>query len=98
MKLFFEVCKEFFDLLYLPFVSDIIEKEIIGEKYNENLDEEKGYQEASYIEDENYIQEKQDVEKNNNQEEDFCSCDFFRQMVSFINSRIYKQLNNNKSE
>jgi hypothetical protein len=35
MKLFFEVCKEFFDLLYLPFVSDIIENEIIGEELDE---------------------------------------------------------------
>jgi len=46
MKLFFEICKEFFDLLYLPYVSDIIENEIIREDLdNEELDQEKGYKE-----------------------------------------------------
>ena len=31
-------------------------------------------------------------------DEDFCSCEFFIQTLSIINARIYKQLNNNKSE
>jgi hypothetical protein len=126
MKLFFEICKEFFDLLYLPFVSDIIENEIIKEEFEEELDEEKGFNEKSYKEDsyieesyikdireeqekkdyehiqndeqENnqYIQEKQDNEENNY--EDVCSCEFFIQTLSIINARIYKQLNDNKSE
>jgi bisphosphoglycerate-dependent phosphoglycerate mutase len=126
MKLFFEVCKEFFDLIYLPVVSDIIENEIIKDEFHEELDEEKGYQEVSpYIEDneeeqENYEyiqneerenhqlipdiqynqEQEEDVEKNIEQEEDdeFCGYELFIQVISFINARIYKQLNDNKSE
>jgi hypothetical protein len=116
MKLFFEVCKEFFDLLYLPFISDIIENEIIKEEFEEELDEEKGYkdqenQDDEYIQDEKqqnnqfipdiqYKQEKQqgkqDIEEDDN--EQFCECEFFRQMVSIINARIYKFINDNKME
>jgi hypothetical protein len=118
MKLFFEICKEFFDLLYLPFVSDIIENEIIKEELDEELDEEKGYNEKSYKEDNcieyngeeqekkdyEYIQEKeekQDIQENieeKEHDEDVCSCEFFIQSLSMINARIYKQLNNNKTE
>jgi hypothetical protein len=126
MKLFFEICKEFFDLLYLPFVSDIIENEIIKEEFEEELDEEKGYKEVSYIEDireeqknqdYEYIQEednirhiqnnqekqdikdKHDIEENIKEDnEDVCSCEFFIKTLSIINARIYKQLNDNKSE
>jgi len=128
MKLFFEICKEFFDLLYLPYVSDVIENEIIREDFDEELDEEKGYKEQTYIgereqdnqdekdnQDYEYIEndeqennrEKHDIEEKNDIEEnieekehyeDFCSCEFFIQTLSIINARIYKQLNNNKSE
>jgi len=64
MKLFFEICKEFFDMLYLPFVSDIIENEILSnEESNEELDEEKGYKE-----DDN--QDTQDYEYIQNDEQD----------------------------
>jgi hypothetical protein len=120
MKLFFEICKEFFDLLYLPYVSDIIENEIIREEVDEELDEEKGFieekenedyqenQHYEYIQDEKqenhqdiqYNQEKQqgkqDIEEDDNEE--FCECEFFRQMVSIINARIYKFINDNKME
>lgn len=75
MKLFFEICKEFFDMLYLPFISDIIENEIIREDLDdEELDEEKGYkeddnQDYEYIQDEkeeNYqgMQYNQDIQYN----------------------------------
>jgi len=107
MKLFFEICKEFFDLLYLPFVSDIIENEIIREELdelNKDFDEEKGYQ----VEQHNLvIQDIQDIQDNQydgeNQEEHdddevVCSCDFLRQILSVINTRIYKFINDNKSE
>jgi hypothetical protein len=80
MKLFFEVCKEFFDLLYLPFISDIIENEIIKEEFDEEKREE----------------EKQDIQQE--EEQDVCSFEFFIQSLSIINARIYKQLNDNKSE
>jgi hypothetical protein len=109
MKLFFEICKEFFDLLYLPYVSDIIENEIIREDFDEELDEEKGYKEQEnrddeYIQDEKqenhediqYKQEKQQGKQDI--EEDFCRCEFFRQIVSIINARIYKFINDNKME
>jgi len=60
MKLFFEICKEFFDLLYLPFVSDIIENEIIREDLdNEELDQEKGYKEEKENLDYEYIENDQ---------------------------------------
>jgi len=106
MKLFFEICKEFFDLLYLPFVSDIIENEIIREELdelNKDFDEEKGYQD---LEHNLVIQDIQDIQDNQydgeNQEEHddgvVCSCDFLRQTVSFIHTRIYKFINDNKSE
>ncbi len=126
MKLFFEICKEFFDLLYLPYVSDIIENDIIKEELHEELDEEKGYKEVSdieeqenqdyqenqhyeYIQDEKqenhediqYKQEKQRIEYKENLEEDnedFCICEFFVQTLSIINSRIYKFINDNKME
>ena len=105
MKLFFEICKEFFDLLYLPAVSDIIENEIIKDDLEEELDEEKG---ATYIEEREEQEEKKDIQENNQdiqekkdieeEDEDVCSCEFFIQSLSIINARIYKQLNDNKSE
>lgn len=94
MKLFFEVCKEFFDLLYLPFVSDIIENEIIGEKLDElnhGFDEEKGYQ----VEEDNLVIQYDGEEHD---DEVVCECDFLRQILSVINARIYKFINDNKSE
>jgi hypothetical protein len=127
MKLFFEICKEFFDLLYLPFVSDIIENDIIREDLdNEELDEEKCYKEVSDIEEEEthyhdenqdyeyiqnderdnhediqYNQEKKDIEESiedDNDDKEICECEFFRQTLSIINARIYKFINDNKSE
>ena len=123
MKLFFEICKEFFDLLYLPYVSDIIENEIISEDVDDEFDEEKGYREVVHIqeekEEEDYEniqekqlipdiqyrqdiqcrEEKQDIEENIQEDDEvFCSCEFLRQLVSIINARIYKQLNDNKSD
>jgi hypothetical protein len=121
MKLFFEICKEFFDMLYLPFVSDIIENDIIRENLDdEELDEEKGFKEQEnrydeqnedykYIQDEKqenyqdiqYHREKERIEDKENLEEDdenFCGCEFFRQTLSIINARIYKLINDNKSE
>jgi hypothetical protein len=112
MKLFFEVCKEFFDLLYLPFVSDIIENEIIGEELYEDFDEEKGYQ---HEEDNRDVQQNEYIQPNliiqvihdnrydgeNKEEHDdevVCECDFLRQILSVINARIYKFINDNKSE
>lgn len=115
MKLFFEICKEFFDLLYLPFVSDIIENEIIGEELDElnhDFDEEKGYQ---HEEDNRNVGQTRDLGQNEyiqhnlviqydgeNQEEHddevVCECDFLRQILSVINTRIYKFINDNKSE
>jgi len=69
MKLFFEICKEFFDLLYLPFLSDIIENEILS---NEELHEEKGYKEVSDIEEQEnqYHDETQDYEYIQNNDQD----------------------------
>ncbi len=123
MKLFFEICKEFFDLLYLPYVSDIIENDIISEDVDDEFDEEKGYREVEHIQEEKeeedyeniqekqlipdiqyrqdiqYSEEKQDIEENIQEDDEvFCSCEFFRQIVSIINARIYKQLNDNKSD
>jgi hypothetical protein len=68
MKLFFEICKEFFDLLYLPFVSDIIENEIIKDDLEEELDEEKGYNEETYIEERGQEEENQDEKDNQDYE------------------------------
>ena len=48
IRLFFEISKVFFDLMYSPFIEDIIDNEIILEK----LDEEKGWEELSDDEDE----------------------------------------------
>jgi hypothetical protein len=124
MKLFFEICKEFFELLYLPVVSDIIENEIIKEEFHEELDEEKGYKEEQEYQEYEHIQneeqennqqdipdipdiqykqgnqEKKDIVENLQQEEDddFCGYELFIKVISFINSRIYKQLNDSKSE
>jgi len=108
MKLFFEICKEFFDLLYLPFVSDIIENEIIREELdelNKDFDEEKGYQDLEHnlvIQDIQDIQDNQydgeNQEEHDDDDEVVCSCDFLRQILSVINTRIYKFINDNKSE
>ena len=121
MKLFFEIRKEFFDLLYLPYVSDIIENDIISEEVHDEFDEEKGYREVEdiqeekedneniqekqlipdiqYTQDIQYSEEKKDIEENIQEDDEvFCSCEFFRQIVSIINARIYKQLNDNKSD
>ena len=109
MKLFFEICKEFFDLLYLPFVSDIIEDEIIREDFDQELDEEKGYQDEEENRDVGHnrdiqhnlvIQDNQYDGENQEEHDDevVCSCDFLRQILSVINTRIYKFINDNKSE
>jgi len=76
----FEISKDFFDLIYSPFIEDISENEVIREKQ----DEEKGWQESS--DDEEW-------------EEDICGCNLChitRQMILFINPKIYKKLNANK--
>jgi len=131
MKLFFEICKEFFELLYLPAVSDIIENEIIKDEFHNELDEEKGYQEVSpFIEDnkenEEYeyiqneerennqivpnipdIQYKQEMKKDVDEkivqheeepDDEFCGYELFMHVISFINARIFKKINDNKNE
>ena len=117
MKLFFEICKEFFDLLYLPFVSDIIENEIIRDELdelNKDFDEEKGYPviqenrdlyKNEDIQHNLVIQDNQDnqydgenQEEHDDDDEVVCSCEFLRQILSVINTRIYKFINDNKSE
>jgi hypothetical protein len=109
MKLFFEICKEFFDLLYLPFVNEIIEDDNIENNIiRQELDEENGYQQEEdtqlipdfqLIPDVQYRQEKKDIEENiEEDDDDFCSCEFLIQVISIINTRIYKQLNDNKIE
>jgi len=78
----FEISKEFFDLMYSPFIGDILENEVIEDK----LDEEKGL--AGLSDDEEW-------------EEDICGCNLChitRQLLLFINPKIYKKLNANKSE
>jgi hypothetical protein len=97
MKLFFEICKEFFDLLYLPFVSDIIENDIIREELdelNKDFDEENGYQ----VEEDNLVIQYDGENQEEHDDEVVCSCEFLRQILSVINARIYKFINDNKSE
>jgi hypothetical protein len=82
IKLFFEISKEFFDLMYSPFIED----DIIENDFRENL----------YLSDD-------DEEKNilaiDKEKEIICGCNLCyitRQILLFINPRIYKKLNDNK--
>lgn len=76
----FEISKDFFDLMYSPFIEDVLENEVIRKKQ----DEEKGRQELSDDE-----ECKEDICGCN-------FCHITRQILLFINPEIYKKLNANK--
>ena len=76
----FNISKDFFDLMYSPFIEDVFENEVIREK----LDEEKGWQEVS------------DEEECDEEICGCNLCHTTRQLILFINPGIYKKLNANK--
>ena len=76
IKLFLEICNEFFDLMYSPFF-EVIHNDIIQDIF----DEEKAFEQLS---------DEDDIE---------CGCNLCytsRQLLLFINPRIYKKVNVNK--
>jgi hypothetical protein len=76
----FKISKDFFDLMYSPFIEDISENEVIREKQ----DEEKGWQGSSDDEEwEEYV-----CSCN--------LCHIADKLILFINPKIYKKLNYNK--
>lgn len=76
----FEISNDFFDLMYSPFIEDVLENEVIREK----LDEEKGWQEVS------------DDEECDEDICGCNLCHTKHQLILFINPGIYKKLNANK--
>jgi hypothetical protein len=82
IKLFFEISKEFFDLMYSPFIEDtIIENEFRENLYVSDDDEEKNI---------SAIDKEKEIICGCN------LCHITRKILLFINPRIYKKLNDNK--
>lgn len=87
----FNISKYFFDLMYSPFIEDVLENDVIRVKQ----DKEKGWQELSDDEEKGW----QELSDDEEWEEDICGynlCHTTRQLILFINPGIYKKLNANK--
>ena len=79
---FFDICKEFFDLMHSPYIYNEYE-----EKKEEVWDEEKGF--MAY---------KELVENNDKKINTWNLCHIVRKVLLYINPKIYKELDEVKVE
>jgi len=79
---FFDICKEFFDLMHSPYIYNEYE-----EKKEEVWDEEKGF-----------IAYKESLENDIKETNTWNLCNILRKVLLYINPKIYKELDDIKVE